>query len=123
MLGRRKRVESSLSRPYDLRHIWAICVAEAGIDLVILAAMTGRSRIQMVMRYAHPTQGHEPSAMKKLVQHSVKQEKAERAAELRKASDCIVFEPPAEVSVATPSILLQRIGRFGLVWSLAFAAF
>jgi hypothetical protein len=29
---------------------------EAGIDLVTLAAMLGHSKINMVLRYAHPTQ-------------------------------------------------------------------
>jgi len=31
---------------------------EAGVDLVTLAAMLGHSRIQMVLRYAHPTEEH-----------------------------------------------------------------
>jgi integrase len=42
-------------RLYDLRHTWATRAAMSGIDLVTLAAMLGHSRIQMVLRYAHPT--------------------------------------------------------------------
>ena len=38
----------------------------AGIDLVTLAAMLGHSRIQMVLRYAHPTEEHQVNAMRKL---------------------------------------------------------
>jgi integrase len=56
-------------RLYDLRHTWATRAAEAGIDPVTLAAMLGHSRIQMVMRYAHPTQAHQSSAMDKLEQY------------------------------------------------------
>ena len=81
-------------RPYDLRHTWATRAAEAGIDLVTLAAMMGHSRIQIVMRYAHPTQGHQSSAMEKLIQHNAKQEKAERADELRKATEAAVTKIP-----------------------------
>jgi integrase len=50
-------------RIYDLLHTWATRAAEAGIDLVTLAAMLGHSRIQMVLRYAHPTQKHKTTAM------------------------------------------------------------
>lgn len=53
-------------RLYDLRHTWATRAAMAGIDLVTLAAMLGHSRIQMVLRYAHPTEEHKFAAMKKL---------------------------------------------------------
>lgn len=38
----------------------------AGVDLVTLAAMLGHSRVQMVMRYAHPTEKHQFNAMKKV---------------------------------------------------------
>jgi hypothetical protein len=38
----------------------------SGIDLVTLAAMLGHSRIQMVLRYAHPTQEHQHGAMERL---------------------------------------------------------
>src|ERR1019366_5880607 len=54
------------ARLYDLRHTWATRAAMSGIDLVTLAAMLGHSRIQMVLRYAHPTQEHQAKAMEKL---------------------------------------------------------
>jgi integrase len=53
-------------RLYDLRHTWATRAAMSGIDLVTLAAMLGHSRIQMVLRYAHPTQEHQSKAMERL---------------------------------------------------------
>lgn len=56
-------------RLYDLRHTFATRAAEAGIDPVTLAAMLGHSRIQMVLRYAHPTQMHQTSAMERLELH------------------------------------------------------
>ena len=55
-------------RLYDLRHTWATRAAMSGIDLVTLAAMLGHSRIQMVLRYAHPTQQHQHQAMERLEQ-------------------------------------------------------
>jgi integrase len=48
---------------YDLRHTWATRAAMAGVDLVTLAAMLGHSKINMVMRYAHPTEEHQFAAM------------------------------------------------------------
>ena len=53
-------------RLYDLRHTWATRAAMSGIDLVTLAAMPGHSGIQMVLRYAHPTQDHQTAAMERL---------------------------------------------------------
>ncbi len=53
-------------RLYDLRHTWATRAAMAGVDLVTLAAMLGHSRIQMVLRYAHPTEEHQFQAMRKV---------------------------------------------------------
>jgi integrase len=55
-------------RLYDLRHTWATRAAEAGIDLVTLAAMLGHSKINMVLRYAHPTQEHQTKAMERIEQ-------------------------------------------------------
>lgn len=51
---------------YDLRHTFATRATMSGVDLVTLAALLGHSRIQMVMRYAHPTAAHQVSAIKKL---------------------------------------------------------
>jgi integrase len=56
-------------RPYDCRHTWATRAVEAGIDLVTLAAMLGHSKINMVLRYAHPTQEHQTKAMDKMEQY------------------------------------------------------
>jgi integrase len=77
-------------RPYDLRHTWATRAAEAGVDLITLAAMMGHSRIQMVLRYAHPTQDHQTGAMAKVVEHKTNQRAKEKAkqeaAERRRAT-------------------------------------
>ena len=70
-------------RFYDLRHTWATRAAQSGIDLVTLAAMMGHARIQMVMRYAHPTQTHQAAAMEKLVKYNaLTQEQEEAKAQL-----------------------------------------
>lgn len=53
-------------RLYDLRHTFATRAAMAGTDLVTLAALLGHSKIQMVMRYAHPTADHQASAIRRL---------------------------------------------------------
>ncbi|MCM3903257.1 MAG: site-specific integrase [Pyrinomonadaceae bacterium] len=60
-----KRCKVAPFRLYDLRHTWATRSAMAGVDLVTLAAMLGHSRIQMVLRYAHPTEEHQFQAMRK----------------------------------------------------------
>ena len=57
-------------RLYDLRHTWAMRAAESGIDLVTLAALLGHSKIQMVLRYAHPTQEHQARSVERLEQHN-----------------------------------------------------
>ena len=64
--GTLKRSSLAPFRIYDLRHTWATRAAMSGIDLVTLAAMLGHSRIQMVLRYAHPTAEHQASAMRRL---------------------------------------------------------
>jgi integrase len=53
-------------RLYDLRHTWATRASESGIDLVTLAAMLGHSKINMVLRYAHPTARHQTQAMQRM---------------------------------------------------------
>ncbi len=67
----RALLESKVARfrPYDCRHTWATRAVEAGIDLVTLAAMLGHSKINMVLRYAHPTQEHQTRAMDKMEQY------------------------------------------------------
>jgi integrase len=69
-------------RPYDCRHTWATRAVQAGIDLVTLAAMLGHSKINMVLRYAHPTQEHQAKAMDKMEQYVSEQKinHAERTA-------------------------------------------
>jgi hypothetical protein len=51
--------------------------ALSGIDLVTLAAMLGHSRIQMVLRYAHPTQQHQSDAAKRLEEFNTARAMAE----------------------------------------------
>lgn len=65
-------------RLYDLRHTFATRAAEGGMDLVTLAAVLGHSRIQMVMRYAHPTQLHQAMSMAKVNAHKIEQRELER---------------------------------------------
>lgn len=75
-----RAVKDSGVRPfrlYDLRHTWATRAAEAGIDPVTLAAMLGHSRIQMVLRYAHPQQAHQSSAMLRIEAANAAREIAE----------------------------------------------
>ena len=61
-----KRSKVQSFRLYDLRHTWATRMAQAGVDLVTLAAMLGHSKINMVLRYAHPTEEHQFAAMEKM---------------------------------------------------------
>nr|MBA3442808.1 tyrosine-type recombinase/integrase [Pyrinomonadaceae bacterium] len=64
--GAVKRSGVCAFRLYDLRHTFATRASEAGVDLVTLAAMLGHSRVQMVMRYAHPSEEHQFNAMRKI---------------------------------------------------------
>jgi integrase len=75
-------------RIYDLRHTWATRAAEAGIDLVTLAAMLGHSKINMVLRYAHPTQEHQTKAMDKF-ERFVAEQQIESAAQTQRTSEAI----------------------------------
>lgn len=54
---------------YSLRHTWATRATEAGVDPVTLAAMLGHSKINMVLRYAHPIEQHQAAAMNRMQQH------------------------------------------------------
>lgn len=75
--GALKRSGVAPFRLYDLRHTWATRAAMSGIDLVTLAAMLGHSRIQMVLRYAHPTEQHQTEAMKRLEEYNAQRQIAE----------------------------------------------
>jgi integrase len=75
--GALKRSKVARFRLYDLRHTWATRAAMSGVDLVTLAAMLGHSRIQMVLRYAHPTQEHQAQAMQRLEQFNAAKQIAE----------------------------------------------
>lgn len=66
-LGRSKLVPFTI---YDLRHTFATRAVESGVDLVTLAALLGHSKIQMVLRYAHPQAEHKVNAIRKLEEFS-----------------------------------------------------
>ncbi len=67
---------------------WATRAAEAGIDLVPLASMLGHSKINMVMRYAHPTQEHQTKAMDKF-ERFVAEQQIDTVAQKQSASEAI----------------------------------
>lgn len=53
-------------RLYDLRHTFATRACEAGIDLVTVKDLLGHARLEMVLRYSHPTEKHRFDAMRKI---------------------------------------------------------
>ena len=61
-----RRSEVKRFRVYDLRHTFATRVAESGGDLMTLKDLLGHSNIQMVTRYAHPTDKHKFEAIKRM---------------------------------------------------------
>lgn len=67
-------------RLYDCRHTFATRAVEAGVDLVTLAALLGHSKIQMVLRYAHPTEEHKVQAIKKVEEYALTGQMAEMSA-------------------------------------------
>lgn len=64
--GAIKRSEVQHFRLYDLRHTFATRFIEYGGDIVTLQNLLGHSNIQMVTRYAHPTEKHQFEAVKKM---------------------------------------------------------
>ena len=75
--------DSALSRSglsfrlYDLRHSWATRAAESGMDLVTLAAKLGHSKLDMVLRYCHPTEQHSDQAMERLEEYKIRRRDAD----------------------------------------------
>lgn len=67
-----KRSKVAPFKLYALRHTFAPRAAQAGIDLVTLAALIGHSRLTMVMRYAHPSQEHQFEAMQKIAAYNTR---------------------------------------------------
>lgn len=61
-----KRSKVKRFRLYDLRHTFATNAVQAGIDLVTLKDLLGHSRLDMVLRYAHPTEAHRLNAMERI---------------------------------------------------------
>lgn len=61
-----RRCNVARFRLYDLRHTWATRAAQAGVDIVTLAAMLGHSRLAMVTRYVHPGEQHQAAAIQKI---------------------------------------------------------
>src|SRR5262245_63690771 len=49
------------------RHTWTTRAAESGeVDVAALAALLGHSKLNMVIRYAHPQEKHQVDAIKRL---------------------------------------------------------
>jgi integrase len=61
-----KRAGNGHFRLYDLRHTFATRAAQAGVDVLTLAAILGHTTVQMTSRYVHPTDAHKAEAAKKL---------------------------------------------------------
>jgi integrase len=64
--GALKRSKLTSFRLYYLRHTFATRFIEAGGDIVTLQALLGHSNIQMVTRYAHPTDSHKFEAIRRM---------------------------------------------------------
>jgi integrase len=64
-----KRAKLPWFRLYDLRHTWATRAVQSGMDLPTVAKTLGHAKLNMVLRYAHPTEEHQRTAMLKLEQY------------------------------------------------------
>jgi len=53
-------------RLYDLRHTYATGAAQAGVDVLTLAALLAHTTVQMTSHYVHPTDQHKREAIEKL---------------------------------------------------------
>ncbi len=64
--GAIKRSKIAHFRLYDLRHSFASHFVESGGDLITLKDLLGHASLQMVLRYAHPSEEHRFTAIKKM---------------------------------------------------------
>lgn len=53
-------------RLYDLRHTFATRQAELGTDLITLKDLLGHSNLDMLKRYAHPSDEHKANAIRRM---------------------------------------------------------
>ena len=67
-------------RLYDLRHTFATRAVQSGMDLPTLARILGHAKLNMALRYAHPTPEHQRLAIAKLEQY-VRENRPESHAE------------------------------------------
>ena len=56
---------------YDLRHTFATRAAQAGVDVLTLAALLGHTTVPMTSRYVLPADAHKAEAAKKLETYNV----------------------------------------------------
>jgi len=68
-----KRTGIAWFRLYDLRHTFATRAVQSGMDLPTLTKVLGHSKLDMVLRYAHPTPQHVRQAMTNLEQYVKKE--------------------------------------------------
>lgn len=66
-----KRSGIALCKLYSMRHTFATRYVENGGDIVTLAAILGHSKLNMVLRYAHPSEQHQAESMRKFHQRAV----------------------------------------------------
>jgi integrase len=94
-------------RIYDLRHTWATRAAEAGMDLPTLAVLLGHSKLNMVMRYAHPQEKHQAEAVKRLEAFNAAKEiaEAEKKQKQQAVAEAVptISPTPEEIRATTPN--------------------
>jgi len=95
-------------RLYDLRHTWATRAAEGGMDMPTLAALLGHSKLNMVMRYAHPQEQHQADAVKRLEVFNAAKEIAAFEKQKEKSKSLVsetvptVFPTQSEIAANSP---------------------
>jgi hypothetical protein len=84
----------------QFRRFWNPGLAEQTASRVrpALAAMLGHSRIQMVLRYAHPTQQHQAQAMQRLEEFNAAKQIADLRKKTRTRYRFRYSEPPEDFS-------------------------